>query len=283
MSTFVAIDFETATTRHDSACAVGLAAGCNGRVVLARTYLIRPPTAQFTFTDLHGLDWEDVHDAPTFAELWPTLRAWIDDAAFVAAHNAPFDQSVLHACCARYRLRLPRTPFTCTVQLARAQWGIRPTKLPDVCRRLRIPLRHHDAGADALACASIVLAAMADGWLPGKRRTHRTATRAMARVAPPVGRARSTDLLRWPAFGRGRLDAVIAGLLFIAGMRRSEVSALRWADCHRRGRRRSSSPSAAARRTRTREGEVMDVRFVEGAASPAPSGLYGPPTRGGSD
>ena len=36
---------------------------------------IRPPTAQFTFTDLHGLDWEDVHDAPTFAELWPTLRA----------------------------------------------------------------------------------------------------------------------------------------------------------------------------------------------------------------
>ena len=51
MSTFVAIDFETATTRRDSACAVGLAAGCNGRVVLARTYPIRPPTAQFTFTE----------------------------------------------------------------------------------------------------------------------------------------------------------------------------------------------------------------------------------------
>ena len=110
-----------------------------------------------------------MHDAPTFAELWPTLRAWIDDAAFVAAHNAPFDRSVLHACCARYRLRLPRTPFTCTVQLARAQWGIRPTKLPDVCRRLRIPLRHHDAGADALACARIVLAAQADGWLLAAR------------------------------------------------------------------------------------------------------------------
>ena len=28
----------------------------------------------------------------------------------------------------------------------------------------------------------------------------------------------------------GRLDAVIAGILFMAGMRRSEVSALRWAD-----------------------------------------------------
>ena len=32
------------------------------------------------------------------------------------------------------------------------------------------------------------------------------------------------------ALERGRLDAVIAGLLFMAGMRRSEVSARRWAD-----------------------------------------------------
>ena len=39
MTTFVAIDFETATTRRDSACAVGLAAGCDGRIVVSRTYL----------------------------------------------------------------------------------------------------------------------------------------------------------------------------------------------------------------------------------------------------
>ena len=32
------------------------------------------------------------------------------------------------------------------------------------------------------------------------------------------------------ALKRGQLDAVIAGLLFMAGMRRSEVSALRWGD-----------------------------------------------------
>ena len=166
MSTFVAIDFETATSRRDSACAVGLAASCGSRIVLSRAYLIRPPSARFTFTELHGLDWDDVQDAPTFAELWPTLRTWIDDADFVAAHNAPFDRSVLYACCSRYRLRPPQPLFVCTVQLARAQWGIRPTKLPDVCRTLHISLSHHDAGADALACARIVLAAEADGWRP---------------------------------------------------------------------------------------------------------------------
>lgn len=202
LSTFVAIDFETASARRDSACSVGVAVGCAGRVVLSRTYLIRPPSGQFTFTGLHGLRWEDVRDAPTFAELWPTLRAWLDGAAFVAAHNAPFDRSVLHACCARYRLRPPQVRFACTVQLARSQWGIRPTKLPDVCRRLGIPLRHHDAGADAAACARIVLVAEADGWRLGKRRKRRTTTRAMVRVARPAAGSRWANHLRWLPFQR---------------------------------------------------------------------------------
>ncbi|MXZ72928.1 MAG: 3'-5' exonuclease [Acidobacteria bacterium] len=200
LGTFVAIDFETASARHDSACAVGVAACCSGRVVLSRTYLIRPPTGQFTFTDVHGLDWEAVRSAPTFAELWPTLRAWIAGAAFVAAHNASFDRSVLHACCARYRLPPPRTGFVCTVQLARAQWGIRPTKLPDVCRRLGIPLRHHDAEADAVACARIVLAAETDGWRPGKHRARRRTTRAIVRVARSTAGSRSADRRYWKSF-----------------------------------------------------------------------------------
>ncbi len=204
-STFVAIDFETASVRRDSACAVGIAAGCGGRVVLSQTYLIRPPAVQFTFTGLHGLGWEDVRDAPTFFELWPTLRAWLAGATFLAAHNAPFDRSVLHACCARYRLRPPHMRFACTVEIARAQWGIRPTKLPDVCRRLGIPLRHHDAGADAVACAHIVLAAEADGWRPGRRRTRptrRTDTRALVRVTRQAGGFRSVFGRRWVSVQR---------------------------------------------------------------------------------
>ena len=186
MTSFVAIDFETATAHRDSACAVGLAACYGGRVVLSRTYLIRPPRPQFTFTRVHGLGWKDVKDAPDFAELWPVLRTWIGGAAFLAAHNARFDRGVLNACCSRYRLRPPRTSFTCTVQLARAQWGIHPTSLPEVCRWLCIPLRHHDAGADALACAQVVLAAHAAGWRWGRRRkrlTRRVSARATARTA----------------------------------------------------------------------------------------------------
>ena len=164
MHSFVAIDFETANHDRDSACALGLAAGQDGRIVRAQSFLIRPPSPEFTFTGIHGLRWEDVCDAPTFGELWPMLLAWIDNAKFIAAHNAPFDRSVLQACCTTYGIPAPRKPFTCTVQLARSQWAIYPTRLSDVCRRLRIPLRHHDSGADAKACARIVLAAEAEGW-----------------------------------------------------------------------------------------------------------------------
>lgn len=45
------------------------------------------------------------------------------------------------------------------MKLARRTWGLRPAKLPDVCRHLGIGLRHHDALSDAEACARIVLAA----------------------------------------------------------------------------------------------------------------------------
>lgn len=166
LSTFVAIDFETATRRLDSACAVGLAACCEAQVVLSRSYMIRPPRRRFTFTRLHGIAWDDVRDAPTFEELWPALRGWIDRATFIAAHNAAFDRSVLLACCQRYGLRLPRRVFICTVALARSQWSLHPTNLSEVCRRLRIPLRHHDARSDAAACARIVLAAESNGWRP---------------------------------------------------------------------------------------------------------------------
>ena len=41
-----------------------------GRIVTSRTYTIRPPTPQFSFTGIHGVRWEDVRDAPTFGDLW---------------------------------------------------------------------------------------------------------------------------------------------------------------------------------------------------------------------
>jgi len=166
MTRFVAIDFETANHSPDSACAVGLAVCSGGRIVESREYLIRPPSREFVFTYIHGLRWDHVRDAPTFGDLWPEISALLGNAEFLAAHNAPFDRGVLGACCRSYGLSPPPAPFQCTVRVARSQWGIYPTKLPDVCRHLSIDLRHHDARSDAEACARIILAAQREGWAP---------------------------------------------------------------------------------------------------------------------
>ena len=65
---------------------------------------------------------------------------------------------------------------------------------------------------------------------------------------------------------RGRLDAVIAGLLFMAGMRRSEVSALRWADVVESTD--GDGMLVTVRRSKTnQEGETNDVRFVKGGVA----------------
>ncbi len=161
MGAFVAIDFETADPGPDSACAVGLVRVEDGRIARREARLIRPPRPRFTFTWVHGITWEDVACQPAFGGVWPELAAVLDGADFLAAHNARFDRAVLGACCRSAGLAVPPQPFECTVKLAREVWGIRPTKLSDVCRALDIRLNHHEALSDAEACARIVIAATA--------------------------------------------------------------------------------------------------------------------------
>lgn len=108
---------------------------------------------------VHGISWSDVADAPAFREVWAELERELDGAAFIAAHNAPFDERVLRACCRVARILPPALPFRCTLQLVRRLLPGRPASLPAVCRQLGIPLRHHDPVSDAEACARLVLAA----------------------------------------------------------------------------------------------------------------------------
>jgi DNA polymerase III subunit epsilon len=162
-STFAAIDFETADYGRDSACALAVVRVEGGVLVDRAVHLIRPPRSEFVFSYLHGITWAHVRKAPSFGELWPEVSQRLQGIEFLAAHNASFDRSVLNACCAHAGLPSPPHPFKCTMQMARAVWGIYPTKLPDVCRHLGISLRHHDPGSDAEACARIMIAAMTSG------------------------------------------------------------------------------------------------------------------------
>ena len=161
---FLAIDFETANYYRDSACAVGLVLVQNNKIISKESFLIKPPSNWFVFTDLHGITWKDVKDQPTFKELWPVIKNYFRGIDFITAHNASFDKSVLNKCCERYELQPPNKPFICTMQISRGFWGFEYYGLEDVCDYLKIPLNHHEALSDALACAKIMIKTIKRGY-----------------------------------------------------------------------------------------------------------------------
>ncbi|MDD4701867.1 MAG: 3'-5' exonuclease [Desulfovibrio sp.] len=153
----VAIDFETSGNAAHSACAVGLARIEEGRVVDMYYSLIRPPSSRVMYTDIHGLTWSMLKDAPSFAEVWPQMEAFMAGADALLAHNASFDRRVLQACCREVGADAPRCHFLCTLKGARRSLPLPSKKLNCVCEHFGISLEHHHAGSDASACAQVYL------------------------------------------------------------------------------------------------------------------------------
>jgi len=159
--TFTAIDFETATGYHSSACATGIVTVENGKIVDQYSTLIRPPENYYWGVNIrvHGIHPADTADAPDFAELYPEIRKRLIGRT-VVAHNESFDRSVLRKTMAHYKLDYEELALSdrweCTVRIYRAK-GFDPCKLSDCCQRLGIELNHHEALSDALACARLYL------------------------------------------------------------------------------------------------------------------------------
>ncbi|MGL4623761.1 MAG: exonuclease domain-containing protein [Culicoidibacterales bacterium] len=165
MSTFIAIDFETANHYRNSACALGLTKVVDGIVVESRAWLIRPFHIAFSEKNIaiHRIRPEMVRNEPNFAELAPEIIPYFENCDFVLAHNAPFDFGVLSAVLQTYDLPNPTFIYSCTVQMAKKAWPQLPShKLNDLAYFLGLPLNHHDAQDDARVCAQIALAIFAE-------------------------------------------------------------------------------------------------------------------------
>ena len=157
----LAIDFETANERRDSACAVGLAWIRDGAVARREYRLIRPPEMRFSPGNvrIHGLTAADVRHAGCFATVMREFRADLEGEV-VLAHNASFDLSVIAHSSWTAGFPVPRIRYGCTLEISRRVWPEhRGHKLSDVAGRLGIEFRHHHAGDDAAVCAMIALAA----------------------------------------------------------------------------------------------------------------------------
>lgn len=162
---FVTIDFETATAERASACAVAVAIVDCGTIVAEKSWLIRPPENRYeSFNSmLHGIGPEDTHDAPGFLEVMSEVVNVIGDRP-VLAHYAPFDLGVLRSSYAEAGVPWPAMTVGCTVILSRRCWpGLASYSLPLVADFLGLDtFTHHDATADARACADIARALMVE-------------------------------------------------------------------------------------------------------------------------
>jgi DNA polymerase-3 subunit epsilon len=202
-SDIATIDFETATARRSSACAVGVAIPRADGQIDTRSWFIRPPDNEYDSfnTRIHGITPVDTENAATLPDIWPEIDALIGGRA-LAAHNASFDLSVLRQSLGVHDAVIPRDyRYLCTYRLARLVWPDRWTyRLSDIARDLGFETdNHHDPRWDAWAAAQV-----ADALTIASECT--TLTEVAETLGFRIG-TMYTDLSEWDPFS----DAVTSG------------------------------------------------------------------------
>lgn len=157
---FVAIDFETATSKWDTVCSVAMVRVRNGNIVDTYSTLVNPGCDFCAVnTRIHGISKDDVSDAPVFPTIASAIFAFIGNDILVA-HNMAFDGNVLKKTCDKFGIsNIPNIRTLCTLLCAqRCIPNVNNYRLPTLCTHYGIQLEnHHDAVNDATACAELLI------------------------------------------------------------------------------------------------------------------------------
>ena len=157
---FAAIDFETANEQLSSVCSVGVVVVRNGKIIDRFYSLIQPEPNYYSYGNsmIHGLTAEDTDNAKVFSSVWENIEPLIKGLPLVA-HNKGFDESCLKAAFKTYQMDYPDYIFYCTLAESRRQMKHLPNhQLHTVAEDCGYILtNHHNALADAEACAEIAL------------------------------------------------------------------------------------------------------------------------------
>ncbi len=159
---FVAFDVETANQQWASICQIGMVKVVDGEEVERVSWLCKPPQGMDEFdpynVDLHGITRDAVADAPHVGELIARVVEFVGDLPLVA-HNAQFDATALRNACVATGTPIPPMMFACSLAQARAaQLDVVNHRLPTLAEFFAVALdNHHDACADAAACAGVMV------------------------------------------------------------------------------------------------------------------------------
>lgn len=162
MYDFITIDFETANNNMNSACSMGLVVVKGQEIVKEEHFFINPPTPEFNTKNIsiHGITYDMVKDAGTFADVWQNTKEYFENTKFVIAHNAQFDMSALQCCLEEYHLDTPDFLYLDNIHIAHAcsNGELQGNSLDAAAAFYSVDLgQHHNALDDARTVAAMII------------------------------------------------------------------------------------------------------------------------------
>lgn len=197
---FIALDVETANSSYrGSICQIALVRHANGQIETVYSSLVNPGV-QFGRYNIcvHGIQESDVADAPTIPEMIEAISPFLRNYTIVA-HNAGFDIPNIGYAMRNYSMPLISVQYGCTYRAARMLLynEISRFRLIDLCDYYNIEIaQHHDAEADAIACAKVAVKLCEDSnansieemmWRAG----HKLSSLAQSDLVPPPSQSTS--------------------------------------------------------------------------------------------
>lgn len=88
--------------------------------------------------------------SPTFGSIWNQIEPFIKNQNLVAHNGFAFDFHCLKQTLDYYNIETPIYTGHCTYRIFK-------NNLASLCKEYNIPLNHHDALSDAMACAKLYL------------------------------------------------------------------------------------------------------------------------------
>lgn len=163
---FVGLDFEFLDADYASVCAVGLVVVENGQIVDTFDTLVKPKSLSQGYYQYraHRITVNQLKNAPTWTEIWPTIEKLIGDGPIVY-YNQAAEKSGFEGCAERFGTRcdfdfIDAYQMACVYHESQISGGKQLCNyhLPIVCEAHDVKLKHHHTAIeDATAAAQLFL------------------------------------------------------------------------------------------------------------------------------
>ncbi len=158
MNHFVAIDFETANADSSSICQIGLVEFKDGQEISEWGTLVNPEDDFDSMNiAIHGIEEQDVIDAPTLPDLYDEIKSRLSDR-LVISHGS-FDRRALDNAAQKYRFDPVSNTWLDSTRIVRrvlSEYSRKGYGLQNLAVHFKLKTNPHDALDDARTCGIIV-------------------------------------------------------------------------------------------------------------------------------